>query len=251
MIPEHPDERPDLIQASDHCDLYTRQYTAKFTETPGVTVLSASDTIYQNIFTDNQCAKLCVDYSEFDCKSFDYCPNINTCFLGKKHVFDVPKSQINKDVRCNHYSRNYADDFKVKANKQISLRDNRVIEGISAEQCAKLCVEEESFSCASFDYCGNMTECRLSDAAMSDVGQVTVETSAYCAVYQRMYFPDGSVYTNTKSSGYSAGAMGGLGFAMLVVGAVLAIAIYFGIGKMRGKSFDFMTISFKNMENSD
>ncbi|XP_055956297.1 uncharacterized protein LOC126818106 [Patella vulgata] len=251
MSHTHPDERPDLIIASDHCDLYTRSYTAKFTETPGTTVLSSSDTIYQNINSDNQCARLCVDYNEFDCKSFDYCPNINTCFLGRKHVFDVPKSNIQEDPQCNHYSRNYADDFKLKAHKEIALRDNRVIEGVSAEQCAKMCVEEESFSCASFDYCGNMTECRLSDAAMSDIGQVTIEASTFCEVYIRSYYPDGSVYTKPVASGYSSGAMGGLGFAMLVLGALLAVGIYVAIGKYQGKSLDSMTISFKNMENSD
>ena len=70
----------------------------------GKTVLSQSDTIYQQIYDDNQCAKLCVDYTGFTCKSFDYCEDIGACFLGKTHFYDAPQTNIKSDLLCNHYS---------------------------------------------------------------------------------------------------------------------------------------------------
>ena len=81
----------------------------------------------------------------------------------------------------------YIQDFVSRAHKQVPLRDNRVIQGVTPQQCAKLCVQEGSFTCNSFDYCGNFSECRLSDASVANVGQVTLQSSAYCDVYSREY----------------------------------------------------------------
>ena len=37
--------------------------------------------------------------------------------------------------------------------------------------------------CASFDYCGNVTECRLSTASMKNIGQISVTANLYCDIY--------------------------------------------------------------------
>lgn len=84
---------------------FTGDYTSKFTKLPGQTVLSSSSVIYQQVFDTNQCAKLCDNYQAFNCKSFDFCFDIGTCFLGKSHVFDVPKADVISNPMCNHYSR--------------------------------------------------------------------------------------------------------------------------------------------------
>ena len=84
-------------------------YTAKFSKIAGTTVLSNSDTIYQNIYDENQCAKLCVDYNGFNCKSFDFCTDIGTCFLGKTHYYDAPQVNIKSDLLCNHWSSKLID----------------------------------------------------------------------------------------------------------------------------------------------
>ena len=73
-------------------------------------------------------------------------------------------------------------DFKKTTRKEISNRDDRIILGINVTLCAKLCVEEESFNCASFDYC-NGTECRLSTASMKNIGQVSFAPSLSCDIY--------------------------------------------------------------------
>ncbi|XP_041360235.1 uncharacterized protein LOC121376435 [Gigantopelta aegis] len=245
----HPDEHPDSIISSQTCDLFVRDYTSKYTQLPGTTTLSKSDSIYQSINNANQCAKLCTDYNGFNCKSFDYCPDIHTCFLGRTHVFDLPKAQINVQPTCNHYSRNYADDFKKITNKVIRLQDNRIVFGLSAEQCAKMCVEEEMFQCSSFDYCGNSSECRLSTAAMSRVGQVTVDSSAFCSIYNRQYYPSGKVYVPPPpptSAKYTPGAMAGLGIGAIVIGLIIGVIGVLAFSKFTNRPLDEMAVAFTN-----
>ena len=88
-------------------------------------------------------------------------------------------------VNINIFSGNYVNDFKQTARKSIANRDDRIIVGISVTQCAKLCVQEESFNCASFGYCGNTTECRLSTASMKNIGQISVTANLFCDIYNR------------------------------------------------------------------
>lgn len=99
-----------------YADVCLGDYSNKFVETAGTTVLSSSNTIYQEILDTNQCAKLCIDYMGFNCKSFDYCPDIGTCYLGRSHVYDVPKAQIQSNPMCNHWSSKFS-------NKLIPLCD--------------------------------------------------------------------------------------------------------------------------------
>ncbi|XP_070195502.1 uncharacterized protein [Littorina saxatilis] len=254
----HPDERPNMLKDNPNCDLYIRDYTSNFDKFDGQTVLSGSNTIYQNVMSASECAKLCTYYNTFHCESFDFCTDVNTCFLGQTHYYDAPKGNIKQAPSCAHYSRAYLQDFVAKSHKQVRLRDNRVIQGVNPQQCAKLCVEEGSFTCNSFDYCGNYSECRLSDASVSNTGQVTLESSASCDVYSRQY-SSGQTAAQTSdggsssSGGYSRGAMAGLGFAMIVVGIILglvALVVYDKFIAKRGGA-DGMAISFSKHENSE
>ena len=85
------------------------------------------------------------------------------------------------------FSGKYLDDFVVHAQKQVNLQNNRIILDVTPSQCAKLCVQEGSFTCNSFDYCGNYSECRLSDKSVSGVGQVTMQSTACCDVYDSKF----------------------------------------------------------------
>ncbi|KAK7502193.1 hypothetical protein BaRGS_00006557, partial [Batillaria attramentaria] len=196
----HPDEQPDLLKFDANCDLYFRNYSANYQQFSGQTVLSNSDTIYQNVISPNQCAKLCTYYTSFHCESFDFCTDLNTCYLGRTHYYDAPKANIQQTPTCSHYSRNFLADFVAKSHKVVALRDNRVIQDVSPAQCAKLCVEETTFRCNSFDYCGNYSECRLSDASVANTGQVTLQSSAYCDVYQRQFGSASAAVASSQSS---------------------------------------------------
>ena len=87
------------------------KYTANYEMLQGQTVLSSSNAVYQNIYSADECAKLCSNYQEFSCKSFDYCDYISTCYLGKNHYYDLPKADIEFTPICNHYSSKYIHNY--------------------------------------------------------------------------------------------------------------------------------------------
>ncbi|KAH3695076.1 uncharacterized protein LOC127861585 isoform X2 [Dreissena polymorpha] len=253
----HPDARPSAVVNKPLCDLYSKKYTVDYQLVQGKTVLSSTDTIYQNIYSADQCGQLCSNYNGFNCKSFDYCDGISTCFLGKTHYFDVPQSDVQDSPMCDHYSRKYISDFKQTSRQKLLNQANRIIQNIPVDQCAKLCVEQEGASCASFGYCGNTSECRLSTASMRNVGQVSSEPNLYCDIYNRQSFPDGTPYINNpqkyfgsqQSTGYSGGSMAGLAFGMIILGIVIAIGVFFGFQKFKGTPNDGMSVHFVKNES--
>ena len=58
-----------------------------------------------------------------------------------------------------------------------------VISKVSVKECAKLCVAEDSFSCASFDYCGETKKCSLSADIATEEFPVEENESFACDVY--------------------------------------------------------------------
>jgi len=138
----------------------------------------------------------------------------------------------------------------------VALRDNRIVQDVSPEQCAKLCVSEGSFQCNSFDYCGNYSECRLSDASASSDGQTTLESTAYCDVYLRQYgssnAPAPAAQTSDNSASYTSGSMGGIAVGMIILGIVLGLIGLVVYNKVRGGAGgDGMTISFSRQQDEE
>ncbi|XP_064606245.1 uncharacterized protein LOC135471113 [Liolophura sinensis] len=236
----NPSEHPDYLVDAQNVDLYGRSYLYKFSKSPGEVMLSQSNLIYQNIFEANQCAKLCVGLQEFSCKSFEFCEDIKGCVLGQTHKLDIPETLIKSEPNCDHYSRNYMDDFKLLKGRVIALTNNQIVEGVSLVRCAKICAEQGN-DCLGFDYCGNDTMCRITSDSVKNTGTVTVETSAYCNHYSRQYYDDGSKVTaysvkNAQNPNlkYSPGSMAGLAIAMLIIGILLAVGVSFGMSKYKG-----------------
>lgn len=76
------------------------------------------------------------------------------------------------------------DDFvQSQSNVNVKLINDRIIAGVSVFQCAKSCVEMEGGSCATFGYCSEVSECRLSTSALSNVGQTGPDAVATCNIY--------------------------------------------------------------------
>lgn len=76
------------------------------------------------------------------------------------------------------------DDFvQSQSNVNVKLINDRIIAGVSVFQCAKSCVEMEGGSCATFAYCSEVSECRLSTSALSNVGQTGPDAVATCNIY--------------------------------------------------------------------
>ena len=58
-----------------------------------------------------------------------------------------------------------------------------MISKVSVKECAKLCVSEDSFSCTSFDYCGETMKCSLSANIATEEFPVEENGSFACDVY--------------------------------------------------------------------
>merc|ERR1711964_888742 len=96
-----------------------------------------------------------------------------------------------------------------------------MIADISKEECAKICVENPSFICKSFDYCEDTQLCmnrskHFINRRKSPSGLIP---SAYCSHYVRQHTPP-KVPAKPQKTGYSSGSMGALGFFMLLIGIV-------------------------------
>lgn len=56
-------------------------------------------------------------------------------------------------------------------------------DGVSVDQCAKLCIEEESVNCQTFAYCGNYTKCKLMSSTPKHLGPGYITSSDFCNLY--------------------------------------------------------------------
>lgn len=217
---------PQYLKRSSTCDVYTLNYVTWFNKFPGQTILPKLDVVYQRVGTADQCASLCFNYLEFPCKSFDYCELIQTCVIGHTHIFDIPKSQVNFEPMCSHYSIKYITDFKKTSNKMLKLADDEIISDVSEEECAKICTENKKFSCESFDFCSDTQLCMYRSTHPKDIqGDSGLKPSVFCNHYSRIYLPDGTRfssshqnYLNPQKTDYSSASMGLLGFFMLIIG---------------------------------
>jgi len=101
-----------------------------------------------------------------------------------------------------YFTGDYIDDFQYNQRKLLKMTNDRIISGLTVQQCAKACVDEETFSCSSFAYCGNYTECRLSSSALNGIGQTSIQPNAYCDEYSSKcilidyFIIKSDVYTN-------------------------------------------------------
>ncbi|XP_064625991.1 uncharacterized protein LOC135486820 [Lineus longissimus] len=248
----HPEQHQDLVTDITFCDLYGRNFISKFHKKRGKTILADEPTASRKVSSAQECAKECVFSSEVDCRSFDYCDynGFSVCLLGTRHIDDGPAEGVVSEPSCDHYSRNYFDDFQYVSAIETSLDGGTVISDVSPENCAKLCIDNLNNSCASFDYCGNTTRCFFHAKGSHSHQQVVQKDVDFCSHYERQYFPDGSSYIPgpavTSMSGYAGGEMAALAIGMLIVGLLFGAVLLWGCSKLRlSKSAD-MQMSFVN-----
>jgi hypothetical protein len=112
-----------------------------------------------------ECKTACDAESGFVCTSFDYHKNANKCDLSSES--ENPKTLKPNAGKYDHYSRYI---FKKTTNAAISGHNNLSLSNVSVGQCKLACVQETSFTCASFDYAKKTNKCDLSDKSARDVG---------------------------------------------------------------------------------
>lgn len=77
----------------------------------------------------------------------------------------------------------YIDDFKFVQGKEMHFGKVLEFDGVSVDQCAKLCIEEESVNCQTFAYCGNYTKCKLMSSTPKHLGPGYITSSDFCNLY--------------------------------------------------------------------
>ena len=93
------------------------------------------------------------------------------------------------------FAGKYIDDFKFVEGKELKFGKVLEFDGVSVDQCAKLCIEEESVNCRSFAYCGNYTKCKLISSTPKQQGSGSLTPSEFCSLYISMH----QKYYNTLS----------------------------------------------------
>lgn len=85
------------------------------------------------------------------------------------------------------FAGKYIDDFKFVEGKELKFGKVLEFDGVSVDQCAKLCIEEESVNCRSFAYCGNYTKCKLISSTPKQQGSGSLMPSEFCSLYISMH----------------------------------------------------------------
>ena len=101
-------------------------------------------------------------------------------------------------------SGNFIADFNKTPQRSLNTGQSVSITNISADNCARLCVENTGFSCQTFTYCTSSTRCIiLGDSVKSSRSQI--QTSKSCDLYSSKYlsyelrFGDNQIFAYTKT----------------------------------------------------
>uniref|UniRef100_K1QRX2 Uncharacterized protein n=1 Tax=Magallana gigas TaxID=29159 RepID=K1QRX2_MAGGI len=239
----HPDLNQTLVQPHKFCNLYIRQYLDHYNARPGVTFPGNADNIILAVQTPNICAKQCTVTD--NCKSFDYCADTKTCRLKNTHELDAPSAVFQAAPDCNHYSRKYIDDFKFVQGKEMHFGKVLEFDGVSEDQCAKLCIEEESVHCQTFAYCGNYTKCKLMSSTPKHLGpgvynpSSPVPGNSSTVIYEQ---------TSQQSPKADLGLLLGTSFGGLILGLVFGGGVVYFFRKYKRKD-DHMTMNILENES--
>ncbi|KAL4236845.1 hypothetical protein ACF0H5_005231 [Mactra antiquata] len=241
------------------CDLYSRTYLDSYTAYPGVSVQTKGDATVSNTYSADFCAQKCSTYQQFQCKSFDFCANSNTCILKRSHILELSKAAVQSNGGCSHYSRNYIHDFDVTRSRNFVAKANSlVVSNVSSTNlCAKLCVENSGMNCQGFVFCQSSATCTIIGVSPSK-NRNSISNNKTCDLYTRKYFPDGTPYgapgksaPSSSSSGYSGGAMAGLAVGMLIPGMVIGAALLYFMRTKRLVEEEQLRMGFVNMPHDN
>ncbi|XP_076341178.1 uncharacterized protein LOC143241804 [Tachypleus tridentatus] len=237
---KHGNEIPDdHIKKDSQCIILTRNYVVSYERLPGIT--SGSKPKKSLAIKDlNNCAKACSTEKDFDCKSFDHCPQSTesdlTCLLHETHFLDAKDTFVgDKASVCGHYTRDYIFDFKKTDGKKENGAKIVELQNVTAKACAKQCVDNADFNCQGFDFCQGtplgQSSCFLIGKGNSNLKLIDAPV---CAHYD--YLGGNSVGTGDKKKRYSSGLAAGLSFFFIALGAVVGVVAFYMYSSRRVKN---------------
>lgn len=154
-----------------------------YNEFPTKSYISKKDLKIVDVKSASDCASECDNQKKIHCRSFNFCPELNTCFLSENHVISVSEDGLIEDLVCSHYWRDYLSDFTFTSSSNISLEADLVFEGASVEQCSFFCVTSDGFNCKSFDYCPETKKCLLNKGSKPS-SQSPSQSKDFCYNYR-------------------------------------------------------------------
>ncbi|ESP00516.1 hypothetical protein LOTGIDRAFT_157789 [Lottia gigantea] len=146
--------------------------------------------------TASDCMYFCLTENRFQCESLGYCPDTGECRLNRYHP-DINPGVIVNQPECQVYTRNYGSEYDQLPGTFVpGVPDKEVPNSPSAEICAKFCTELTDFTCRSFDYCPDTSQCLIWKTHDQEHSSSDREMDTSCSHYCRNYLPDFQLNSN-------------------------------------------------------
>ncbi|XP_064650095.1 uncharacterized protein LOC135501749 [Lineus longissimus] len=166
-------------------------FRSLFEKEPNMYLLSSNSPPHEDVDLE-QCAKLCVKETMFDCKSFDYIVTIRRCVLHALGEGD-PAETLQFDNKFDHISRGGSLLMKLPNTRLYSVGlgyQNHTYHNVTLEQCTELCVSIRKFKCLSFDLSKVGGMCILHSGTVRHPTERLVKskgTDHYKTAYHRLF----------------------------------------------------------------
>lgn len=211
----------------DECNVYEQDALFHYTQFPLRSTVNSKDKKYKDVKSASECAIKCNNEEKIHCRSFNFCPGTDVCYLSETHLLDSSEGESSGDLVCTHYSRNYMSDFTFVSNEYINLDAELVYKGTTLEECSRTCVVADGFDCKSFDYCAESKTCML-NSGYKPVSSFQNATQGiemdYCNNYKREYYFVTSSKVNANAyDDKSTGVLTGVSIAFSLLALVAGI----------------------------
>ncbi|XP_071538642.1 uncharacterized protein [Panulirus ornatus] len=238
------------LKPQSDSDVFSRTYLSEYSPVLGGVALNISGLVYSNVGSLETCARYCSEEKSIDCRSFEWCHEEQACHLHPEHFLDVVDSgNYTTHASCIHFSTKMDQSFSQHPTQGMTT-DQHTLRAVNsdASACAKICLEEASPVCESFDFCsscdnddyevcgevnaGTRNLCFTGTHHLGEPG-VQLASASHCRHYSREYFGEMDYASWVESRGphamYAAGDMTGLAIGMLVLGALLVIGFLYAL----------------------
>ncbi|XP_076436148.1 uncharacterized protein LOC143275756 [Babylonia areolata] len=151
------------------------------------------------------CAQLCLTQTTFECSSFDFSFNEQSCHMSEYTAAELNglSHGVTPSYRVMHYEKKgqYLNFFYPTPYTIILGRNDKTVQRVSPDSCAKYCLQEKDFVCRSFDYQIRNGSCLLSSTTGSDVGRLYYQGQAQAHHFEMKPFLDcGAVLTEASGT---------------------------------------------------
>ncbi len=71
---------------------------------PAKAAIDKNDLKFVSVKSESECASKCDNELKLHCRSFNYCPTLEVCYLSERHLTEGSQVDSISDLTCNHYS---------------------------------------------------------------------------------------------------------------------------------------------------